>query len=510
MVLKKFSVVVLLFFFILLSACVRPRKPLDEVWLSSGTDTSLLTTIQAGETPGLASIRVRHPGDVIETPTPDAQHVLPTPRTDAEEYVVQSGDTLGKIAQRYGVTVDLLASANAIEDPNLLNVGIALLIPAPQPGLPGTSFKIIPDSEFVYGPQAAPFDIFLFVKNKNGYLANYREEIDGERVGGAAIIQRVAQEYSVNPRLLLAVLEYQSGWLTKINPAEGTLDYPMGVPDSWRKGLYQQLAWAANTLNRGYYLWRVNGVGNWVLADGSVVTIDPTINAGTAGVQGLFASLCDRTGWDAAVSGVGLFQVFFEQFGYPFDYGVEPLLPYNLSQPVMQLPFEPGIVWSFTGGPHGGWGSWSGWAALDFAPPGEALGCVQSDAWVVAVANGWVVRSGRGAVVQDLDNDGLEQTSWTILYMHIETRDRVQEGIYLRAGERIGHPSCEGGVSSGTHVHLARRYNGEWIPADQQIPFVLDGWTSQGVGIEYDGYLVRDGRSIEAWEGYYPANQIQR
>lgn len=509
MVSKK-SLWVALLLFIFLIGCVRPSKPFDEVWVSSSPTVASTPTNQPGNTPDAATLVIRHPGDGLETPTPDAQHILPTPRTNADEYVVQSGDSLGKIAQRYGVTLDLLVDANKIENPDLLEVGVTLMIPAPQPGLPGSSFKIIPDSEMVYGPQLAAFDIFSFVKAKNGYLARYREDVDGERMGGAAIVQRVAREFSVSPRLLLAALEYRSGWLTNANPAEDTLDYPMGMPESWRKGLYQQLAWAANNLNRGYYLWRVDGVGSWILTDGSVVAIDPTINAGTAAVQALFAALYNRPGWDEAVSENGLFKVFFEQFGYPFDYAVEPLLPSVLIQPVMQLPFEPGQAWAFTGGPHGGWGSWSAWAGLDFAPPGQALGCVESDAWVVAVADGPIVRSGRGAVIQDLDGDGFEQTGWTVLYMHIETRDRVQEGAYLRAGERIGHPSCEGGFSSGTHVHLARRYNGEWIPADQQIPFILDGWTSQGAGIEYDGYLVRDGKSIEAWEGYFPENQIQR
>lgn len=496
---------------IFISGCVRPTKPFSEIWNSSGSAAPVVSpTNQAGVTPAQAALYIKQPGEAVETPTPDAPHALPTPRNEAETYVVQPGDALGKIAQRYGITLDMLVEANGILNPDLLEVGVTLIIPAPKPGPPGSNFKIIPDSEFVYGPRAAAFDIFSFVKSKDGYLESYREELDGERVGGAAIVQRVAQEYSINPRLLLALIEYQSRWLTNPNPSDKTRDYPLGVPESWRKGLYQQLAWAANSLNRGFYLWRVNGVGTWVLADGSVVAVDPTINAGTAGVQGLFAALFDRAGWDAAVSEAGLFKVFFEQFGYPFDYAVEPLQPVALTQPVMQLPFEGGESWSFTGGPHGGWGSWSAWAGLDFAPPGEALGCVQSDAWVVAVADGWIVRTGRGAVVQDLDNDGLEQTGWTVLYMHIETRERVQEGIYVRAGERIGHPSCEGGFSSGTHVHLARRYNGEWIPADQHIPFVLDGWVSQGTGIEYDGYLVRDGQSIEAWEGNYPENQIQR
>ena len=121
-----------------------------------------------------------------------------------------------------------------------------------------------------------------------------------------------------------------------------------------------------------------------------------------------------------------------------------------------------------------------------------------------------IVRAGEGAVVQDLDSDGYEQTGWTILYMHIETRDRVQPGTFLRAGDRIGHASCEGGFSNGTHVHIARRYNGEWIPADQDIPLVLDDWVSVGTGTEYDGYLQKNGISMEAWDGRSPENTIRR
>jgi murein DD-endopeptidase MepM/ murein hydrolase activator NlpD len=128
----------------------------------------------------------------------------------------------------------------------------------------------------------------------------------------------------------------------------------------------------------------------------------------------------------------------------------------------------------------------------------------------VALADGLIVRAGEGAVVQDLDADGFEQTGWTILYMHIESQNRVQPGTYLKAGERVGHPSCEGGFSTGTHVHLARRYNGEWIPADQTLPFVLDEWVSVGTGNEYDGYLKRNGKTIEAWEGRNSANAIER
>ena len=453
---------------------------------------------------------VRKPEDPIYTPTPDKPRLLPTPRTEPEEYFVQAGDTLGTIADRYGIGLDAMVEANNLSNPNLLEVGQTLLIPPPVLDRPGSAFKIIPDSELVYGPLSAGFDFSGFITAQGGYLAGYSEEVEGVAMTGAQIVERVAQEFSVNPRLLLAVLEYQSRWVTQANPAAETLDYPVGLMEERYKGLYMQLAWAANNLNRGYYTWRVNGIGVWPMGGGISVPIDPTINAGTAGVQGFFALLFSRPNWDEAVSEAGIFKTYQSFFGYPFDLAVEPLLPNGMMQPRLQLPFEPGVEWSYTGGPHGAWGSGSAWGALDFAPPGEGLGCIPSDAWVVAVADGKILRAGNGAVVQELDEDGLEQTGWVVLYMHIESRERVQAGAFLRAGERIGHPSCEGGFSSGTHVHIARKYNGEWLSADQTIPFILDGWVSRGTGVEYDGFLQRNQDIVEAIEGAFPENQIKR
>jgi hypothetical protein len=262
-------------------------------------------------------------------------------------------------------------------------------------------------------------------------------------------------------------------------------------------------------LNRGFYLWRANATGTWVLHDGTVVPIDPTINAGTAAVQNLFAVLDDRSAWERDVTVYGLFQTYFFLFGNAFDLALEPLMPHGLAQPSMQLPFEPGALWAFTGGPHAAWDAGSGWAALDFAPP-DVMGCAVSHQWVAAARDGYVVRSSDGAVVQDLDGDGYEQTGWNVLYMHVFAQDRIPEGSYVYAGDRIGHPSCEGGVSNAAHLHLARKYNGEWIPADGTLPFVLGGWASAGGGREYDGFLRRGSLALEAAEGASELNQIVR
>ena len=481
---------------------------------AEGGENFVDRSIPSGPTPTRAPVSVivetRDPDSNFPPPTPDAPHAIPSPRQLVDVYTVEAGDTLGSIARAYGVSLNSLLEANGLSESSILLVGMTLNIPPAEAGtVPGSAFKIIPDSELVYSPTTMQFDIGSFLERHDGYLANYIQDVNGEYLSGVQIIERISQNYSVNPRLLIALLEYRSQWVT--NPVPSNVDYPLGFYDDYYAGLYRQAAWAANDLNRGYYLWRVNALSSLPLTDGTYVPMDATINAGTAGLQYFLSQYNNRPVWDLDVGEFGFFLTYNLLFGSPFSQQVVPLLPTNLTQPPMQLPIEPETVWSYTGGPHGGWDSGSAWAALDFAPPGEGGGCAPDTAWVVAVADGLILRAGDGAVVQDLDNDGYEQTGWTILYMHIDTYQRVEPGTYVYAGQLIGHPSCEGGMSNATHLHLARRYNGEWIPADGNLPFVMDGWVSSGNGVEYDGFLTRGSTQIEAWEGVHEGlNQISR
>lgn len=452
----------------------------------------------------------RDPNVPILTPTPDAPHSQPTLRSDVIEYFVQPGDILSSVAERFGVTLEEMIAANQLIDPNHLEVGQLLYVPPQTPESLGPDFKIVPDSEMVNGPFALFFDVAAFVDAQPGYLKQHREQVDQEFVSGADIISRVATEYSVNPKLLLALLEYQSGWLSDPNPATSSLDYPMNFPETFRMGLFRQLSWAADNLNKGYYDWKSGATLGWHTSDGAFVPANPTINPGTAGVQHVLALLYSQDAWRRSVSEQGLFATYSALFGYPFDLAVEPIVPAGISQPQLELPFETGVPWVYSGGPHGGWGGGSAWAALDFAPRGEMLGCNESTDWVVAATDGLIVRAENGAVVQDLDGDGYEQTGWTILYMHVSQNQRVQVGDFVRAGERIGHPSCEGGLASASHLHIARRYNGEWIPASGPLAFVLGGWLSTSNGVLYDGVLQRDGQSVEACECRDPEHMLQR
>lgn len=504
---KTFPLVLSVMLILLASGCIKPA-PGAKPW--QDTTPNELPAVElpgaSSPTPWMPATRVA--GAPYYTPTPEAPRTLPTLRTDMEYYTVQYGDSLGNIALMYNLDLASLIAANELANPDVLEIGQVITIPAPQPGADPSDFKIIPDSELVYGPVSSSLDIEAFVNSRNGYLETYREKVEKVEMTGAQIVERVSREFSVNPRLLLALLEYRSGWVTSRQISGSLIDYPMGLQDPVRKGLYLQLAWTAKQLNRGYYLWKINAISFAGFANGRLAPLSPAINAGTAAVQYMLGVGSSPEAWEKAVSENGVYRTFTNFFGIPFDLGVEPLIPADLSQPELSLPFEPGVLWSFTSGPHAGWGDGSAWAALDFAPPGEELGCFSSDEWITAAADGLVVRSGGGAVVLDLDGDGLEQTGWTILYMHIETRDRIAEGTWVNRGDRLGHASCEGGFSNGTHVHIARRYNGEWISADTDIPFVLGGWISAGDGEEYSGTLTKDGVVVYSWNGRVDENQI--
>lgn len=53
-------------------------------------------------------------------------------------YIIQPGDTLNSIAERFGISVNELIDANNLTDPNLISQGMSLIIP----GLPGLSGEL--------------------------------------------------------------------------------------------------------------------------------------------------------------------------------------------------------------------------------------------------------------------------------------------------------------------------------------------------------------------------------
>ena len=478
------GLLILVIFSIGLSACGISSSQAQD---SSNSDTPILAPEQ--------NLPLNQP-DVTTTPLPTRP---PYPPGEQVDYLAQTGDTIASLAIRFNTSVDEILAANSFipADATTLPPGMPMKIPIYYQPFWGSQYQIIPDSLFINGPDQVGFDTTAFVADHPGWINNYRDyAFDGNR-SGAEIIDYVALNFSVSPRLLLALLEYQVGALSLPTMPEGASQYPLGYDDWQHKGLYMQLVWAANLLNNAYYNWRSGTLTEFEHLDGTLERPDPWQNAATVALQYYFSRLVVGDQYAHAIAQDGFGLTYSTLFGDPWQ-SVNPHIPGSLQQPAFALPFLPGLTWAYTGGPHTGFGKGEPWSAIDFAPGAMTSGCVSTDEWATAVAPGVVSRSDAGAVVLDLDGDGDERTGWVVFYFHIETRDRTPAGTVLQTGDPIGHPSCEGGRTTGTHVHIARKYNGEWIPADCIIPFNMDGWTVHNGLAEYEGTLTRAGRTVEA------------
>jgi len=437
------------------------------------------------------------------TPTPTIKPASPTlPVNDGPLlYYAQAGDTLDALAVRFDVAVDEIKSSEPLPVRGFINPNHLMLIPQRFTNTT-ESIHLLPDSEFVDSLSSVGFDPSAFTAQADGYLRSYHEYLgsSGETYGGQ-IVAQIALDNSLNPRLLLALLEYQSDWVYGQPSSLATIDYPLGKINLTQKGLLRQLKWAVNQLSIGYYGWREGRLNEITFSDGVTAYLAPDLNAGTAALQYYFSQVYDSQHWLQAVDPNTGFMALYEQmFGNPWTRArdIEPLFPADLTQADMNLPFMIGPIWSYTGGPHGAWEKDGSWAAIDFAPASTESGCVDSTAWVTASAAGVITRSERGIVVLDLDGDGLEQTGWVQIYLHIATDGRVDAGEIVAAGDFLGHPSCEGGRATGTHVHIARKYNGEWMEADGPIPFILGGWQVHAGQAPYKGTLTRGNEVVTA------------
>jgi LasA protease len=415
------------------------------------------------------------------------------------DYTAQTGDTLPALAVRFNTTVQEILSANTFipADATTMPPGMPMKIPIYYLPFWNQPYKILPDSLFVNGPAQIDFDTQAFVDQYPGWLSSHIGFVSGKNRTGAQIVDMVALNYSISPRLLLALLEYQSGALTDPNSASEKLAYPLGYVNRSIPGLYLQLAWAANTLNHGYYSYRQGKLTTLELLNGRFERPDPWQNAATVSLQYFFSRLMVGDPYQSAISSEGISLTYAELFGDPW-LADAPHIPGSLTQPDFLLPFEPRRTWSYTGGPHTGWGEGEPYAALDFAPPSVVGGCTPTNEWSTAVAAGVVARSDPALVILDLDGDGDERTGWAVLYLHVASEDQARLGAVVNAGDPLGRPSCEGGRATGTHIHIARKYNGEWLPAGGVLAFNLEGWIAENGAAAYLGTMTRHGRTIRA------------
>ena len=219
-------------------------------------------------------------------------------------YVSQSGDTLAAVASHFGVKEDQIIFAEGDELSGLLSPETLLYIPdVLEDTTPDV--LLIPDSDLVYSPSTIGFDVSAFVEQQGGRLAEYTELMTRGTTPGAEILTQLAVEFSVNPRILLTLMEYASGWVSGQPQTDAQGRYPYGFIQTDKGGLYKQLGLAVREVERGYYGWRAGTLTEVTFSDGSSMRLAPNLNAGTVAVLTYLAAISTPQDWENGILGEG-------------------------------------------------------------------------------------------------------------------------------------------------------------------------------------------------------------
>jgi membrane-bound lytic murein transglycosylase D len=118
---------------------------LDVIARCAGVDQAAVVTLNPallrGATPPQSTTRVHIPVGTTAAFQAAIVQVPAAERVTYRKHRVQSGESLGSIAARYGVGVDALVEFNRIPNPNRISVGMEVVVPLPLPGLGAGTLK---------------------------------------------------------------------------------------------------------------------------------------------------------------------------------------------------------------------------------------------------------------------------------------------------------------------------------------------------------------------------------
>ena len=129
------------------------------------------------------------------TPTPEAVGTpLPTRAPfgvgQVYTYTAQTGDTLVGLAAHFNTTqAEILSKNPSLAPTATIASGVVLHIPVYWFPLGGTPYKIIPDSELVYGPTSKGFDVSAYIASQPGYLRTLSAFVNNsQRTSGQTVL----------------------------------------------------------------------------------------------------------------------------------------------------------------------------------------------------------------------------------------------------------------------------------------------------------------------------------
>jgi LasA protease len=367
--------------------------------------------------------------------------------------------------------------------------------------------NILSNGQFVYGPNVGNFNFKDYIENNVPYLSKYTDDLYGR-----------AKYFSINPKVYLTLLEIHSQVISK--PDATKLENPF---DLNKGGFISQIDYISNIMVDAYYrhiyTYSFIPVSQRKLAplrarSGDSINVLSDTNAGTYAIISAIANTENEQDISAILDSnqsSGFYQTY--QILFPDDNPTSTqnhiYIPGELDADAappnfLQLPYLRGKSWRFNGVHNfaaGSFGSpFTDASSIDISPGWPSWNTDTSDMWVVAAASGTPTK------ISNCYFEINHADGWETDYYHLENIQNFSG--WINQNDKIGviantlaEATCNGGSSTGPHVHFSLKRNGAFVAINGSS---LSGWDVHSGRWNYDSdsnYMWLERSGIKKFSG---------
>ncbi|MCU7819219.1 MAG: M23 family metallopeptidase [gamma proteobacterium symbiont of Lucinoma myriamae] len=282
------------------------------------------------------------------------------------------------------------------------------------------------------------FDIQSYLENNAPHLAQYSETIS-----------HWSGRSSISPKIIITLIEMNTSLVSTIQWDETVLQDPLGDLSS-ETGFSEQIRDVASRLSQFYYQ--------------NIEQQSPA--------QLALAHVLVKQDGVVQYESADFSNVYYQLFPQPLIKASEQIADYpsaaSVANPpvnLLQFPFPVGESWA-AGGTHSDTGGGPPFSSMDFWKVYQNWGENTSNYWVSASTGGRVIKHS-SCSVEVIDDSGWSSSYYHLDNVRVTTGQRVTRNTPLaNYANNIGQALCNGGGSSGPHIHFSIKNNGEYKDLD--------------------------------------------
>ncbi|QTH71152.1 M23 family metallopeptidase [Pseudoalteromonas xiamenensis] len=310
-------------------------------------------------------------------------------------------------------------------------------------------------------------------------------------------ILNFAGHYSINPAVLVALMEVGNHTLSAITDEKRL--QPFGTLSD-KVGFNEQLEDVAGFITQRLYAYKAFEIEQ--------TSANHSINRKTSAGNVAIASFLERQNNSNVLADlVTEYNRYYELLGHSLTEKVTVSkkaadMTTQAASFSMMLPWPYGNGW-YSGGAHSNTGSGYPYSSLDFNNGSGGWG--SNTPWVQASHSGTVTRFS-SCNIRVTHESGYATQYYHMDSLQYQSGDRINQGVWLgRYASNYNQALCQGGQSSGPHVHFSLLQNGYFVSLHNQY---ISGYRIDVGNSNYDDncnnfYFERNGYRTCAWRRLY-------